>query len=212
MESRYLTGDYQLEQTGNFKAVKPVLAILICLAFGACATTQPRDPAAGNLVSKSSYPYTMAPLDKAFVKLPGGDEVTIEVSNEGYAVIGSGEPRRVRGMSAKEFRVLVRKSYPNAKSIEIEEFRPNQISVLGEVYHQLHTELTDGPMRLMDAIAGANGFTALANKRRVRLIRQNGGEIEVYEFDLRESMRGQDMQQNILLKPGDLITVPRNFL
>ncbi len=192
--------------------MKPLLALLICFGVSACATTKPRDPAAGNLISKSTSPYQMAPLDKATVKLPGGDEVTVEVSSEGEAVIGGGEPRRVKGMPAKEFRALILKIYPNAKSIEIEEFRPNQISVLGEVYHQLHTELTDGPMRLMDAIAGANGFTALANKRRVRLIRQNGGDIEVYEFDLRESMRGQDMQQNILLKPGDLITVPRNFL
>jgi len=153
----------------------------------------------------------MAPLDKAFVSLPGNDRVTIDVTTDGVAVI-NGESRRVKRMPVEEFRALLRKNYPTAKEIEIEEFRPNQISVLGEVYHQLHTDLTDGPMRLMDGLAGANGFTALANKRRVRLIRQNGGVVEVYEFDLRESMRGRDMGQNVLLKPGDLITVPRNFL
>ena len=67
-------------------------------------------------------------------------------------------------------------------------------------------------MRVMDAIASANGFTPLANRRRVRLVRQNAGKVEVYEFDLREMMRGRSMDGNILLQPGDVITVPRNFL
>jgi len=189
--------------------VKVIAVLLLAALLGACAA---QETSPNHLVRRATYPYQMAPLDRAHVKLPGNQEVTIEVSNDGDVILGGGEPVRVKGLSAERFRTLVKQAYPNARAIEIEEFRPNQISVLGEVYHQLHTELTDGPMRLMDAIAGANGFTALANKRRVCLIRQNGGVVEVYEFDLRESMRGQDMSQNVLLKPGDIITVPRNFL
>ena len=84
--------------------------------------------------------------------------------------------------------------------------------MLGEVFHQLNSELADGPMRVMDAIAAANGFTPLANQRRVKLVRQNAGRVEVYELDLRQMMRGEGMKQNLLLRPGDVITVPRNFL
>ena len=69
-----------------------------------------------------------------------------------------------------------------------------------------------GPLRVMDGIAAANGFTPLANKRRVKLVRQNAGVVAVYELDLREMMLGADLGQNLLLKPGDVITVPRNFL
>ena len=86
------------------------------------------------------------------------------------------------------------------------------MTVLGEVFHQIHTDLTDGPMRVMDAIAAANGFTPLANKRRVRLVRQNAGTVQVYELDLRDLMKGYRLDQNLLLEPGDVITVPRNFL
>ena len=67
-------------------------------------------------------------------------------------------------------------------------------------------------MRVMDAIAAANGFTPLANRRRVRLLRQNAGTCEVYELDMRGLMRGESPEQNLLLEPGDVITVPRNFL
>jgi protein involved in polysaccharide export with SLBB domain len=44
------------------------------------------------------------------------------------------------------------------------------------------------------------------------LVRQNAGKVEVYELDLRRMMDGEAMNQNILLRPGDVITVPRNFL
>lgn len=191
--------------------MKSLIFLLAAALLSGCATPQPRDPAAGRLISRTTVPYEMAPLDKARVTLPGDRSVTIEVSGDGTATL-AGTTRNVAGWSDEKFRTWIRSVHPQARSITIEEFRPNKISVLGEVYHQLHADLTDGPMRLMDALAGANGFTPLANKRRVRLIRQNGGVIEVYEFDLRESLRGQDMGQNILLKPGDLITVPRNFL
>ena len=83
---------------------------------------------------------------------------------------------------------------------------------MGEVFHQIHTELGNGPMRLMDAIASANGFTPLADKRHVRLVRENAGLIETYEIDFTQLLRGENMSQNILVEPGDIITVPRNFL
>jgi protein involved in polysaccharide export with SLBB domain len=86
------------------------------------------------------------------------------------------------------------------------------VSVLGEVFHQIYTDIGDGPMRVLDAIAAANGFTPLANTRRVKLVRENAGRIEIYELDLRDTMRGKLTNQNLLVKPGDVITVPRNFL
>jgi protein involved in polysaccharide export with SLBB domain len=86
------------------------------------------------------------------------------------------------------------------------------VTVLGEVYHQIYTDMNSGPMRVMDAIAAANGFTAIANQRRVKLLRENAGQVEIYELDLRQVMRGENPASNLLLKPGDVITVPRNFL
>jgi polysaccharide export outer membrane protein len=86
------------------------------------------------------------------------------------------------------------------------------VTVLGEVYHQILSEMPEGPMRLLDAIAAANGFTALANRKRVRLIRQNADRIEVYQINVQDIMNGRNVEHNILVQPGDVITVPRNFL
>ncbi len=46
----------------------------------------------------------------------------------------------------------------------------------------------------------------------MKLVRQNAGEVEAWELDLRQMLLGDDLEQNMLLKPGDVITVPRNFL
>ncbi|MGH8047576.1 MAG: polysaccharide biosynthesis/export family protein, partial [Chthoniobacterales bacterium] len=121
-------------------------------------------------------------------------------------------PQYVRGMAKEAFEKLLRRNFSGVGKIEIVEFRPDEITVLGEVFHQIHTTMGGGPMRVMDGLASANGFTPLANKRRVKLVRQNAGVITVYELDLRSMMLGQDFAQNLLLEPGDVITVPRNFL
>ena len=159
----------------------------------------------------STLSYQVALLDRLHVTLPDGDIKVFQVSQEGVIDL-EGEKTPVKGMNKDEFLVLAKKRYPGAKGIYLEEFRPNRISVLGEVFHQLNSELADGPMRVMDAIAAANGFTPLANQRRVKLVRQNAGRVEVYELDLRQMMKGEGMKQNLLLRPDDVITVPRNFL
>ncbi len=159
----------------------------------------------------STLSYQVALLDRLHVTLPEGDIKVFQVSQEGVIDL-EGEKTPVKGMNRDDLLALAKKRYPGAKNIYLEEFRPNRISVLGEVFHQLNSELADGPMRVMDAIAAANGFTPLANQRRVKLVRQNAGKVEVYELDLRQMMKGEGMRQNLLLRPGDVITVPRNFL
>lgn len=193
--------------------MKKFWVTLVAAGLVGCATTSQPPITAGEPppMEETHSPYFMAPLDRAVVRFKDGAHQVIEVSNEG-TLDSEGGSKWVKGMAIEDFRTLLQRRFPDAKSIEIEEFRPNRVTVLGEVFHQINTDLTDGPMRVLDAIAAANGFTPLANKRRVRLLRQNAGTIQVYELDLRQMVRGNDLAQNLLLKPGDVITVPRNFL
>ena len=184
------------------------VAVLMVLSglIGCVNQTGSSDP-----ISTANTPYVMAPLDSATIISRDGSLTEIQVAQDGRVDLPGGN-RFVKGLPVEDFKILLQHSYPGAKGIRITEFRTNQVTVLGEVFHQIHTDLTDGPMRVMDAIAAANGFTPLANKRRVKLIRQNAGTIQVYELDLRDLMRGSRLDQNLLLEPGDVITAPRNFL
>ena len=184
-----------------------IFTLGVCLLLGGCETT--KDSATA--YRRTETPYRMAPLDEVRVVHKSGMRDVIQISLDGNIDL-QGTVKPVKGMPVEEFRSLVRRNYPSAKEIEVVEFRPNRVTVLGEVFHQIHTDLGDGPMRVMDAIASANGFTPLANKRRVKLIRENAGVSEVWELDLRDMLRGEKLEQNLLLQPGDTITVPRNFL
>jgi hypothetical protein len=211
---------HQRQRHSNLGIVKEIACLLLigCTPMvGLTAEKKPSPPTEIDVESAdlpcevSTLSYQVALLDRLYVTLPDGAIKVFQVSQEGVIDL-EGEKTPVKGMSRDDFLALAKKRYPGAKKIYLEEFRPNRISVLGEVFHQLNSELADGPMRVMDAIAAANGFTPLANQRRVKLVRQNAGRVEVYELDLRQMMKGEGMKQNLLLRPGDVITVPRNFL
>ena len=180
---------------------------LIALPLCGCL----RDTGSTTPISIGTVPYVMAPLDSARIITREGTLREIQIGQDGRVDLPNGS-RLVQGLPIADFRALLLSAYPGARGIKITEFRTNRVTVLGEVFHQIHTDLSEGPMRVMDAIASANGFTPLANKRRVRLVRQNAGTVVVYELDLRDLMKGSHLDQNFLLEPGDVITVPRNFL
>ncbi|HEY4414579.1 MAG TPA: hypothetical protein VGO57_02715 [Verrucomicrobiae bacterium] len=183
---------------------------LFCVAvLAGCAT--PRKNPDVLTVTYSTCPYQITPLDSALLTFNNGESRELAVNHDGTIETGSGR-EYVAGKTPAEFKTILRKDFPDAATIEIHEFKNDRFSVLGEVFHQIHTQLGSGPMRLMDAVAAANGFTSLADKQHVRVVRENAGRVETYEIDFRQLLRGENMQQNILIKPGDVITVPRDFL
>jgi polysaccharide export outer membrane protein len=189
-----------------------VLMLAVGLLLSGCATNSKPALLPGGLnITISTCPYQIGPLDTATITLADGTTRQLTVSHEGTLDLNSGR-KAVAGESVADFKAVLKTDFPEAVKIEVTEFKDNRISVLGEVFHQLHTELGNGPMRLMDAIAAANGFTSLADKQHVRLVRENAGVVETYEVDFRQLMRGENMQQNILIQAGDVITVPRDFL
>jgi len=186
------------------------LVVAACLMMSGCATAPPAPPDVLK-VTITACPYQINSLDKVVLTFPDGSRRGLTVSHEGTIQTDAGL-EQVSGQPVGQFKALLQKDFPKAECIEVIEFKDNRISVLGEVFHQIHTESGNGPMRLMDAIAAANGFTPLADKQHVRLVRENAGTVETYEIDFRQLFRGENMRQNILVKPGDVITVPRNFL
>jgi polysaccharide export outer membrane protein len=192
----------------QFKALA-IFAILSVMGCG--GLTAEEAESAPIPISRTTVPYVLGILDRITIKHTDESVENLQVSQEG--TIGLGDKNyQVKGLTPAEVGKLVRRHAGDVASVSVEEYRQPKVSVLGEVFHQIYTDMNDGPMRVLDAIAAANGFTPLANTRRVKLMRENGGKVEIYELDLRRVVRGELSAQNILLKPGDVITVPRNFL
>jgi polysaccharide export outer membrane protein len=92
-------------------------------------------------------------------------------------------------------------------SVTVSEINSLKIYVLGEVNKPGEIDLlsyTD----VLQAIAKAGGFTIYAKKNKVEIIRTFGGQKIKTRFNYSQVVRGKNLQQNIPLKPGDVIIVP----
>jgi len=78
---------------------------------------------------------------------------------------------------------------------------PNTISVMGEVQNQTTFEVK-GKIKANAAIDLAGGFSNLANKRKVYIIKSNGLTVKANSF----------LVGNASLEPGDTLVVPRKIL
>ena len=87
--------------------------------------------------------------------------------------------------------------------VRIIQFRSQRVYVGGAVAQPGAVPLTDVPVYISDAIAGAGGVTPEANPRFVNLSRDGRS----YTVDLQQFARSGDDGQNPLLRPGDAVYV-----
>jgi polysaccharide export outer membrane protein len=64
-------------------------------------------------------------------------------------------------------------------------------------------------MTVMQALSEAGGLTDYAKRKRIYVIRSEKGRDYRLEFNYDEVVRGERMEQNFLLQPGDTLVVPR---
>jgi polysaccharide export outer membrane protein len=87
----------------------------------------------------------------------------------------------------------------------------NRIAVLGAVTRPGTYDLqTD--TKLIDAVAMAGGRTERGNLRQVVVIRLDGGKTETITVNVDAALSGQDMNQNLALRHGDVVFVPERGL
>jgi protein involved in polysaccharide export with SLBB domain len=67
-------------------------------------------------------------------------------------------------------------------------------------------------MKALDAIAKAGGFTEFGLPREVRVIRGDPERPEVIRADIKALLERGDRRGNILLKPNDVIVIPRSVI
>lgn len=66
-------------------------------------------------------------------------------------------------------------------------------------------------MTVLDAVLEAGGVNDFSAPSRTKLYRKAKDKTEVYEVDLVDILRKGKLESNLLLKPGDVITVPERL-
>jgi polysaccharide export outer membrane protein len=61
---------------------------------------------------------------------------------------------------------------------------------------------------IMQALSLAGGLTPFAHENRIKVLRRQNGKVQIFPFDYNEVKRGDNLEQNIILKGGDTVVVP----
>ena len=91
-------------------------------------------------------------------------------------------------------------------TVVVTQMNSQKVYILGEVTHTGAMPLTPN-MTVLQAVASA-GFTQFANTKGIYVLRTEGGRQQKLPFNYKNVVKGESMDQNILLHPGDTIVVP----
>jgi polysaccharide export outer membrane protein len=91
-------------------------------------------------------------------------------------------------------------------TVIVTQINSQKVYATGEVLHTGAIQLLPN-MTVLQALANA-GFTQFANLKGIYVLRLENGKEAKIPVNYKKLIKGQDMNQNILLKPGDTIVVP----
>lgn len=85
-----------------------------------------------------------------------------------------------------------------------------QVKVIGQVKTPGGLPYREG-LRVLDAVLQVGGISQFAAPNRAKLIRVENGKQTETRIRLGDLLEGGDLDQNLLLKPGDVIVVPQSM-
>ena len=117
-----------------------------------------------------------------------------------------------RGKTLVDLQKIVRerisKLIPDAVvTVSVQEIKGNKVYVIGQVNKPGEFPVSRR-IDVMQALSMAGGATAFAALSDITIIRRTESNQTVMPFRYPEVIRGKNVQQNILLEPGDIVVVP----
>jgi polysaccharide biosynthesis/export protein len=121
-------------------------------------------------------------------------------------------PMAAAGLSLEAFSEQVQQAaakYVNEPTVTVtvRELNSRKVYITGEVENPNAYPLA-GPRTVMQLIALAGGLTEYAKKSEITISREEGGKLVQYKFNYNDFAKGKRLEQNIKLRPGDVVNVP----
>jgi polysaccharide export outer membrane protein len=92
-------------------------------------------------------------------------------------------------------------------AIVVKTINSRKVYITGMVAKPAYYQLT-GAMTVVQLLATAGGVQEFADSKNISIVRSEGGKQVQYRFNYKDFVKGKNLNQNILLKPGDTIVVP----
>lgn len=92
-------------------------------------------------------------------------------------------------------------------TVAVLEIKGNKIYVIGQV-NQPGEFIVNPRVDVMQALSLAGGTTAFASPSQIFVLRRDNEQQRRLPFNLDAVLRGRDLEQNVLLRSGDVVVVP----
>jgi len=155
--------------------------------------------------------YRIGPEDLLYIAVWKNEALSrqVPVRPDGMISLPLLNDVRAEGMTPMELRdVLIRRFaeyMPDPEvSVIVQEIHSPKASVLGEVVHPGRYDLK-GRTTVLDLLAAAGGLTEFASRSRIVILRDGGTRVRRIRFNYDKAV--QDGDENIELRPGDIILV-----
>jgi polysaccharide export outer membrane protein len=174
---------------------------------------QPRDKAIANAalgLPQDDHPYILGAEDQISVLVYGSADFSGQhvIRPDGKITMPFIGDIVAAGLAPSELSVAVKeklKKYivdPDV-SVQVNAINSKRFYIQGEVGRTGGFPLLV-PTRVLEALVNAGGFKDFANQKKIVVMRLTG---ERLNFNYKEVIKGKKMEQNIYLKPGDIIIV-----
>lgn len=94
-----------------------------------------------------------------------------------------------------------------AVNVAVKQAMGNKIYVIGSV-NRPGEYVINRDVDVMQALSMAAGITKFADLNGIKILRRVNQQPEVFRFNYKQVMKGRHLEQNIMLRSGDVVVVP----
>lgn len=212
-----------LSQRPNVKS-RFRLALCALLAFGhAHGYSIASDSNSGEKIpvpnsSRQAVPtsYSIGPGDVLGIEVwkePDASSAAITVRADGMVTLRLLGEIHVEGLTLSEVQRELEQRYATyfkspVITVSLKEMNSQVVYLIGEVKKSGSVHFL-APITVLQAIAEAGGLSDFAKRQKIYILRNTDKGQVTYPFDFDAVLKGRKPQENIILRRGDTIVVPR---
>jgi polysaccharide biosynthesis/export protein len=153
-------------------------------------------------------------IQVAVAREPDASVSGVVVRSDGIITLPMLKEIQAAGLTTSELEAQLTQKYARlirepVVSVVVKEIHSEKIYVIGAVRKEGPVRLLT-PLNVLQAIAEAGGLTDYAKRGKIYILRPaEGGQQTRLPFDYPAVLRGDRIEQNIMLHPGDTIVVPQ---
>lgn len=203
-----------MRNTTEFDLMKILTKIAVFVVLGALLLVGADDSSAQEQAARPDTSYKVLPGDVLQVSVWKEPDLQLEllVRPDGaisFPLAGeiSTRNRSVSELQSELTRRLSRYITDPVVTVSVTEVLGNKIYVIGQVNNP--GEFVVNPqVDVLQALSMAGGTTPFADLDNIRILRRKQSIQSALSFSYKDVIRGRNLQQNVMLRSGDVVVVP----